>query len=118
MFSGLVNYAQSLLASKLITVCLDGIQFGPQPIQTPKGEEVDITEMLLYPNVCGCLTTELLISISWISRLPHLVRQGKPDENPLSCTCGPILDVNRDANIEAAVYPLPHFSQATLIGSA
>jgi hypothetical protein len=88
----------------------------PSKSKSPKARERDIKVMLSYPNEGGGLTTELLIGVSRVSWFSHLVRQRESDEDSLSRRFFPIFDVNRYANVEAAMYPLPHFSHATLIG--
>jgi hypothetical protein len=62
------------------------------------------------------LTTKLLIGVSGVSRFSHFVQQRKSDEDPLGRTSVPIFDIKRDANVEAAEYPLPQVSQATMVG--
>lgn len=74
--------------------------------------------MLLYPNEGRGLTTEFLIGVSRISLFPYFVRQREQDEDSLCRMLVPVFDISRDANVEAAMYPLSYFSQATMDGLA
>ncbi|GFF83832.1 hypothetical protein IFM47457_06273 [Aspergillus lentulus] len=88
-------------------MCLNAVRSDSQQIQIPKGKGAQYQ---------GGLTTKRLIGVSGIGRFSHFVRQRKPDEDPLGRTSVPISDIKQDGDVQAAVYPLPHFSQATMVG--
>jgi hypothetical protein len=79
--------------------------------KSPQTRYGNMGTVLSYPNKCSGLTTEFLVCVSRTCIFSYLVRQGESDDDSSPGVLVPVVNVNRYANVETAMYPFSHFSK-------
>lgn len=75
----------------------------------------DSWTILLEPCVGANFTADLLIRIAWAAFLSNPVRQGKPHHQLSPGISSLAININSDADVEAAMDPVLHINSTTCI---